>query len=160
MLFVHTTNDSLTPSASRTSSLRSAANVLWVWLIHGGIDPTFHKAAQILYAKELKNQKNAWEAYKFAPNPQTFSAKSALLFALRTRRLIKFTEYHAEELNDRHTQLLQDLYLRIHAIKKVRKALFISKLPWRFKQGTQDLKEIHSFRLLGELRHENLKRCA
>jgi hypothetical protein len=155
-----TNNQTSVQPNSRWNTMRAKARHAWVWLVHGGVDPAFDKAARHLYFKEVQSQMTAWEAFKSGANPSTLSAHSALFFALRTRKLIKFSVYHAEELNDHHTDLLRDLYRRVYAIKKVRKAIILSKLPLQFQQSNCDVHEIESFRLLGSLAHESLKRCA
>ena len=144
------------------NAVRLKWHKLCVRVLHGGVDPHFRRATRDLYFEEIRFQLSAIERFQ-AKSPK-WNAKLSLMLNLRTRRLIRYTEYHALPLNEHHQELLQAIYVRVFAIRSLRIRLVKSMLRVHpspnFRSMVEEaLSEVPSYKLLNLLGQEGLKRC-
>lgn len=128
--------------------------------IHGGIDPNFRAAVRDLYFRELRKQLNAIDRFQADADQKPVRARLHLLRSLRTSPLIRFSQSHWIELNHHHTELLQEIYRRVDAIKDARRSAFSLRNPESIQESLGQLDRVPTFRLMHRLGQEGLKRTA
>jgi len=151
---------SLAPSPA-WKALRIRLHRMWVDFAHAGIDPQFRRAVRNLYFRDIRNQMAAIDNFEGEAKKLSFQSAWTLLWTVREKRLVKFTEYHAQALNDGHSELLQEIYTRVYAIRALRKqvirAFILRQVPSEMSSYTKTISEVASYRLLRLLGQEGLK---
>lgn len=128
--------------------------------LHRGVNPHFRSAIRDLYFRELRLQINAIDRFKEEVKTHPMRARLQLLLRVRTSRFIRFSQTHWVELNAEHSALLQELYLRVHAIQSLHKALWSWKSEAEILEQMAKLDRVPTFRLMHRLGQEGLKRSA
>jgi hypothetical protein len=151
---------SLAPSPA-WNELRIRMHRVWVDLAHAGIDPQFRRAVRNLYFRDIRNQMEVIDYFESETKRLSLRATWTLLRKVSDKRLVKFTEYHAHALNDSHSELLQEIYTRVYAIRAFRKEIIrtfiFRQVPSEMTDCTDAISEVASFRLLRVLGQEGLK---
>lgn len=93
----------------------------WIKIGHAGVDPIFQRAHDSLVKEEIDNNMSIIEGLV---DPQNFADRFMnhliLLTHVRTRRLVRFSQYHAHELNKGHLRSLRKIYKHIHMVQSLR----------------------------------------
>lgn len=143
------------------NELRIRMHRVWVDFAHAGIDPQFRRAVRNLYFRDIRNQMEVINHFEGELKSLSFTATWTLLRKMSEKRLVKFTEYHAQVLNDGHSELLQEIYTRVYAIRAFRKqvirAFVLRQTPSKMVGYTEAIGEVASYRLMRLLGQEGLK---
>lgn len=93
----------------------------WIEIGHGGVDPIFQRAMDSLVQQEIDQNQSIINALV---EPQHFADRIAnqliLLTQVRTKRLVRFTQYHADELNKGNKRSLRKIYKHIGMVQNLR----------------------------------------
>ncbi len=108
----------------------------WIQLGHGGVDPIFQRAHDSLVEQEIDKNMSIMEGLI---EPQNIADRVInhliLLTHVRTRRLVRFSQYHAHELNKGHARTLHKIYEHIDMVQSRRSQAsalnFSAKNDWK-----------------------------
>jgi len=78
-------------------------------------------------------------------------ARLYFLCFVRTRTLIKFTEYHSQELNALDSELLPEIYVTISRIKKIKRSMVRWNRNSTLREEFQEFNQASAFKLLSLL---------
>jgi hypothetical protein len=78
-------------------------------------------------------------------------ARLYFLCFVRTRPLIKFTEYHSQELNALDSELLPEIYVTISRIKKIKRSMVRWNRNSTLREEFQEFNQASAFKLLSLL---------
>jgi len=151
---------SLAPSPA-WNALHIRLHRAWVDIVHAGVDPQFRRAVRNLYFRDIRYQMAVIDNFENSTRALSLQTTWTLLWSLSGKRLVKFTEYHAQALNDGHSELLQEIYARVHAIQALRRRIIrgfiLRDSPAEMASYSKSISEIASYRLLRLLGQEGLK---
>lgn len=100
----------------------------WVELGHGGVDPNFFRALNTLVDEEIARNLSVIEGMPLAKNTTDRITNYLILCTqVRTNRLVRFTQYHATDLNKNHKRVLSKIYKHISAVRDLRSDAIRSK---------------------------------
>lgn len=100
----------------------------WIELGHGGVDPNFHRALNTLVDEEIARNLSVIEGMPLAKNTTDRMTNYLILCTqVRTNRLVRFTQYHATDLNENHKRVLGKIYKHISAVRDLRSSALNSK---------------------------------
>ena len=107
----------------------------WIEWAHGGVDPIFQRALDTCVPLTMEHNFAVIATIKEPKNfADSFLNYLVLLTQLRTRRLVRFTQYHSEELNKGHKRSLKKIYKHIGMIQSLRSDA-LAYNPSRSKRG-------------------------
>jgi hypothetical protein len=132
---LHPTNAVNRILRKRSYSLRPT----WIELGHGGVDPNFYRALNTLVDEEIARNLSVIEGMPLAKNTTERMTNYLILCTqVRTNRLVRFTQYHATELNKNHKRVLGKIYKHIYAVRDLRSDALSSKstVPLKTEQKT------------------------
>ncbi|GEM_PF-794266 len=94
---------------------------VWVEFGHGGIDPNFRRAMNTCVQVEMDRNLSIIEDLE-KPHHLFDRIMNCLVLCtqVRTKRLIRFTQYHADELNKSSKGELKEIYKHVHQIESLR----------------------------------------
>lgn len=93
----------------------------WIELAHGGVDPIFQRALDTCVPLTMEHNLAVIATIEEPKNlADSFLNYLVLLTQLRTRRLVRFTQYHSDELNKGHKRSLKKIYKHIGMIQSLR----------------------------------------
>jgi hypothetical protein len=135
---------------SQKAALKSAYTRL-VIALHKGVHPLFKTAASDLYHRSLRNNLKHRDISLQLLDLGSIRAKIHFLLFVRTKPLVRFTEYHYVALNELDNPLLQEIYQRIETIRAIRLSIFQFQSEEVFRDRLQAMDTTETFRLLGLL---------
>jgi hypothetical protein len=108
----------------------------WIQIGHGGVDPIFQRAHDSLVQQEIDKNMSIIEGLIDSRNfADRIMNHLILLTHVRTRRLVRFSQYHAQELNKGHVRSLRKIYKHIDMVQSLRSQAsilnFSEKNDWR-----------------------------
>ena len=108
----------------------------WIQIGHGGVDPIFQRAHDSLVQQEIDKNMSIIEGLIDSRNfADRIMNHLILLTHVRTRRLVRFSQYHAQELNKGHVRSLRKIYKHIDMVQSLRSQAsilnFSKKNDWR-----------------------------
>jgi hypothetical protein len=108
----------------------------WIQIGHGGVDPIFQRAHDSLVQQEIDKNMSIIEGLIDSRNfADRIMNNLILLTHVRTRRLVRFSQYHAQELNKGHVRSLRKIYKHIDMVQSLRSQAsilnFSEKNDWR-----------------------------
>lgn len=94
---------------------------IWIQIGHGGVDPIFQRAHDSLVQQEIDKNMSIIEGLIDSRNfADRIMNHLILLTHVRTRRLVRFSQYHAQELNKGHVRSLRKVYKHIDMVQSLR----------------------------------------
>jgi hypothetical protein len=116
----------------------------WIELGHGGVDPDFHRALNTLVDEEIARNLSVIDDMPLAKNtPDRMTNYLILCTQVRTNRLVRFTQYHATDLNKNHKRVLSRVYKHISAVRDLRSSALNSKLTGPSKKAKMTETQLH-----------------
>jgi len=73
--------------------------------------------------------------------------------------LIKFTEYHSQELNALDSELLPEIYVTISRIKKIKRSMVRWNCNSTLREEFQEFNQASAFKLLSLLAHVTFQKA-
>jgi serine/threonine protein kinase len=147
----------ITLPAPKKHWLVDTYNVLLRW-IHLGVHPNFNLAASSLYhrcvRRNLQYRNSSFQMLSHSP----IKARLYFLCFVRTRPLIKFTEYHSQELNALDSELLSEIYAAISQIKQIKRSMLRSNRNSTLRKEFQEFNQASAFKLLSLLAQVTFQR--
>lgn len=136
--------------APNTHWLGDTYNVLLRW-IHRGVHPNFKLAASSLYHRNVRKNLQYRNASFHLLSDSPIQARLYFLCFVRIRPLIKFTEYHSQELNTLDSALLSEIYVTISRIKKIKRSMVRLTPNSTLREEFQEFNQASVFKLLSLL---------
>ena len=130
--------------------LANTYHVLLTW-IHSGVHPHFQWAASSLYHRCVRNNLRCRNASNEMITNSPLKARLYFLCFVRTRPLIKFTEYHSQELNALESGLQSEIYVSIDQIKEVKRCMLHLNSKTELTQAMEGYNQAAVFKLLAML---------
>ena len=96
----------------------------WIEWAHGGVDPIFQRALDTCVPLTMEHNLAVIATIEEPKNlADSVLNYLVLLTQLRTRRLVRFTQYHSDELNKGHKRSLKKIYKHIGEALTFKKTL-------------------------------------
>lgn len=141
----------------KTNWLFDTYHVLLRW-IHLGVHPNFKLAASSLYHRCVRRNLQHRNASFLMLSHSPIKARLYFLCFVRTRPLIKFTEYHSQELNALDSELLSEIYVTISRIKQIKRLMLRWNRNITLREGFQEFNQASAFKLLSLLSQVTFER--
>ena len=140
----------ITIPAPKSHCSADTYHVLLRW-IHLGVHPHFKLAASSLYHRCVRKNLHYRNTSFHLLSDSPMKARLYFLCFVRTRPLIKFTEYHSQELNALDSELLPEIYVTISRIKKIKRSMLRWNRNSALRDEFQEFNQASAFKLLSLL---------
>jgi len=130
--------------------LGGSYHTLLTW-IHGGVHPQFNLAASELYHQSVRKNLQCRNASLELLADSPLKARLYFYCFVRTRPLVKFTEYHSLELNTLDSALLAEIYGSIDQINRIKRSILRWRSNDRIKFDIENFSQADTFKLLSLL---------
>jgi len=118
---------------------------------HSGVHPSFKLAAGSLYHRSVRKNLQYRNASLELLNDSPLRSRLCFLCLVQVRPLVKFTEYHSQELNALESNLLPEIYSMIRGIRRIKRSILLGKPNATLRAQFESLKQPDVFRLLSLL---------
>jgi len=115
------------------------------------VHPHFKLAASSLYYRCVRKNLHYRNVSFHLLSDSPMKARLYFLCFVRIRPLIKFTEYHSQELNALESELLPEIYVTISRIKKIKRSMLRWNRNSTLRDEFQEFNQASAFKLLSLL---------